>query len=117
MPDPLRADGSGEYAHYLAENGAGDEFRSNLDVIRTFFDADGAHDADAFARLRDDVAALLYPSRQRALELDKAYRTIVLDQDFIHGRDANPRPVETVEREVEQDQPTGIKTPLGPRWR
>ena len=91
VPDPLRADGSGEYAHYLAENGAGDEFRSNLDVIRTFFDADGAHDADAFARLRGDVAALLYPSRRRALELDKAYRTIVLDQDFIHGRDANPR--------------------------
>ncbi len=117
VPDPVRADGSGEYAHYLTKNGAGDEFRSNRDVIREFFDADGSHDPDAFARLRDDVAALLYPTRQRALELDKAYRTIVLDQDFIDGRDANPEPVETVEREVEQDGPTGIETPLSPRWR
>ncbi len=117
IPDPVRADGSGEYAQYLVENGAGDEFRSNLDIMRTFFDADGSHDADAFARLRNDVAALLYPTPQRALELDKAYRTIVVDQDFIHGRDAHPDPVETVEREVEQDEPTGIETPLNPRWR
>ncbi len=117
MPDPLRADGTHEYAHYLAENGAGDEFRANRDIVDAFFDGDGKLDAEALARLKDDVAALLYPTRQRALELDKAYRTIVLDQDFIHGRDAQPTPVETVERVVEQDRPTGIETPAAPRWR
>ncbi len=113
----MRADGSGEYSHYLAENGAGDEFRENRDIIGAFFDRDGAPDEDALARMKEDLAALLYPTRQRALELDKAYRTIVLDQDFINGRDANPRPVESVERVVEQDQPTGIETPQSPRWR
>jgi hypothetical protein len=116
LPDPLRADGSHEYARYLSENGAGDEFRANLDIIKAFFAASGEPDAAALARLREDVAALLYPTRQRALELDKAYRTIVLDQDFIHGRDALPTPVTTVQRIVEQDQPTGIETPVTPRW-
>lgn len=117
IADPVRADGWGEYARYLKENGAGDEFRSNADVIRAFFDSDGAPDTDALKRLREDVAALLYPTRQRALELDKAYRTIVLDQDFLDGRDAQRTPVETVEHEVEQDQPTGIVDPVPPRWR
>ena len=61
---------------------------------------------------RSDVASLLYPSRRRALDLDKAYRTIVIDQDFVRGRDALPTPAENVYREVEGDQPTGIEDPL-----
>jgi hypothetical protein len=43
-------------------------------------------------------------------------RTIVLDQDFIVGRDAQVTPVETVENTVEQDQPTGIEAMATPRW-
>ena len=64
--------------------------------------------ADALAKLRRDVSALLYPSTRRALDLDKAYRTIVLDQDFVRGRAALVTPADHVHREVEQDQPTGI---------
>ena len=41
MPDPVGADGLGEYARYLAANRAGDEFRSNPEVIDAFFDAGG----------------------------------------------------------------------------
>ncbi len=108
IPDPAGADGMGEYARYLTENGAGDEFRANREVIDAFFDPTGKPKADMLARLRADVATLLYPSRRRALDLDKAYRTIVEDQDYIRGRDAMVTPAENVHREVEQDEPTGI---------
>jgi hypothetical protein len=112
VPDPVGADGRGDYQRYLIENGAGDEFRANREVIDAFFDADGAVKPDALARLRTNVASLLYPSRRRALDLDKAHRTIVIDQDFVRGRDALPTPAENVYREVEGDQPTGIEDPL-----
>ncbi len=88
IPDPVGADGIGEYARYLKENGAGDEFRANREVIDAFFDPAGKPKEDMLAKLRADVAALLYPSRRRALDLDKAYRAIVEDQDYVRGRDA-----------------------------
>ncbi len=112
VPDPLGIDGKGEYARYLTENGAGDEFRANGDVIGAFFDPGGKPRPDMLARLRADVATLLYPSRRRALDLDKAYRTIVLDQTYIRGRDAMLAPAENVRREVEQDEETGIEDAL-----
>ena len=108
IPDPVGIDGTGEYARYLTENGAGDEFRANGDIIDAFFDAAGKPRSDMLARLRQDVATLLYPSRRHALDLDKAYRTIVLDQTYIRGRDAMLAPADNVRREVEQDEATGI---------
>jgi len=115
VADPLGLGGVGEYARYLTENGAGDEFRANTEIIEAFFMPDGAPKQDALQRLAGDVSTLLYPSRRRALDLNKAYRTIVLDQDFIHGRSAQIAPVENVHREVDDEQPTGIETPLR-RW-
>ena len=50
-----------------------------------------------------DVYELLSPSVRRALDLNKAYMTIVADQDFIHGRDANITPVTNVYKEVDPD--------------
>ncbi|MEW8394524.1 MAG: hypothetical protein AB2707_00005, partial [Candidatus Thiodiazotropha sp.] len=43
-----------------------------------------------------DVYELITPSPERALTLNKAYMTIVRDQDVIHGRDANVTPAVTV---------------------
>ncbi len=115
VPDPTGVDGLREYARYLTENGAADEFRANDEAIRTFFDADGKPEAPAFDTLRNNVATLLYPSRRRALDLDKAYRTIVADQAFVKGRDALLSAAKNVHRHVEQDAPTGIESAL-PRW-
>ncbi len=112
IPDPAGIGGHGEYARYLQHNGAGDEFRANGDIIEAFFDPAGRPKPDMLARLRADVSALLYPSRRRALDLDKAYRTIVEDQDYVHGRDAMPAPAANVRRTVEQDEETGIAEAL-----
>jgi hypothetical protein len=115
VPDPGAADGVGDYARYLSENGAGDEFRTNSETIAAFFEPDGKPNKEALARLRSDVAALLYPSRRHALDLDKAYRTIVLDQDFVRGRAPVLAPATNVHEKVEQDEPTGIEVPLSQR--
>jgi hypothetical protein len=110
MPDPQRPDGVGEYAHYLAQNGAGDEFRTNTEVLTRFFDASGNLRQDALERLRNDVGYLLYPSTARAVALDKAYRVIVVKQGFAQGRDAHVAPLTTVHRQVDQGQATGVTT-------
>ena len=39
-----------------------------------------------------DVYDVIVPSRERALLLNKAYRCIVEDQDYIHGKDATVSP-------------------------
>jgi hypothetical protein len=43
-----------------------------------------------------DVYELITPSRERALAVNKAYRVIVQDQDFIFGRDATTAPPQNV---------------------
>lgn len=109
IPEPLREDGKYEYTHYLQQNGAGDEFRGNQEVIARFFNPDGSLITAQIEALHDDIALLLFPSRERALSLNKAYRTIVEDQDFNRGRDANIKPVENVHQSITvRNQPTGI---------
>ncbi len=112
LPDPRQADGQGFYAAYLRANGAGDEFRANTQVRRRFFGADGRLDPAMLERLGHDIAVLLYPSRERALTLDKAYRLIVQEQSFADGRDATVTPPKNVYRQVPTDQATGVETPL-----
>ncbi|WP_198666154.1 hypothetical protein [Tropicimonas sp. IMCC34043] len=111
-PDPVRTDGNGEILYYLLQNGAGDEFRNNHEIIARAFDADGTLDP-AFARaLEADVTVALFPSAERARTLNKAYREVVLEQSFEKGRDAVASPARNVHREVEQDEPTGLTDPL-----
>ena len=52
-----------------------------------WFKPDGTVDAEKIAKARD-VHELITPSAERARALNKAYRTIVEDQDFIFGKDA-----------------------------
>ncbi|OOY19981.1 hypothetical protein BMI86_10945 [Thioclava sp. DLFJ5-1] len=108
-PDRVRADGSGDYAHYLRTNGAGDEFRANAELIEDWLEA-GKLPPGKEAALAEDIGPLILPSPERADALNAAYRMIVRDQSFTQGRDATVAPVDgSVWREVEQDQPTGIE--------
>lgn len=108
VDEPLRQDGKPEYAFYLLQNQGGDEFRANREVYEKFFDAQGNARKQQFARLKKDISYLLFPSRERALLLNKAYRVIVKEQSFIDGRDAVVRPVKNVHRQMKQDTPTRV---------
>lgn len=112
LPERIRSDGLPELSYYLKQNGAGDEFRENAEVIHRFFDAGGELKEDRVADLRDDISRLLWPSPERALLLNKAYRTIVLDQSFRKGRDTIIAPARNVYRKVEEDKKTGIAAPV-----
>jgi hypothetical protein len=94
-----------EILTYFERNRAADELRANTEMLERFFDAAGNVDRTAVLRAAPggdrDLAWLLGPSRERALTLNRAYRTIVIDQDFVHGRDANVAPLANVHASVE----------------
>ncbi len=92
MPDaPSMGETRGEIATYLERAGGGGEFRSNPEMEARWFLRPGVVDAEKIAAAKD-VYALITPSRERALELNKAYRLIVEDQDFLFGRDPTTTP-------------------------
>jgi hypothetical protein len=112
LGDPRRKDGRGEYAFYLETNGAGDEFRANPEIARKFFEAGGAPQPGMLAQLEKDIRVLLWPSPERAMQLNKAYWLIVREQSFALGRDPAPEPPVNVHQRVDEDQPTGIQQPV-----
>jgi hypothetical protein len=112
VADPVREDGRLEYEVYLENNPSGNEFRTNDEVLHHFFDEQGNKRPEAFAHMSKDISLLLMPSRERALQLNKAYKVIVDEQSYIYGRDAIIKPLENVRKEVEVGEPTGIKEVL-----
>ena len=103
MPDaPNVGETAGEIATYLARAGGGSEFRNNDEMAARWFKPDGTPDRGKIAAARD-VYELITPSKERALALNKAYRTIVQDQDFIHGKDALLVPPVNVYDKIEND--------------
>ncbi|MCB1764831.1 MAG: DUF4214 domain-containing protein [Candidatus Competibacteraceae bacterium] len=117
LPEPKvkLADGTTqyEYSFYLQQNPTGNEFLINNEVLQRFFNADGSIKPDQLSALHEDITLLINPSPERALELNKAYKTIVEDQNFIQGRDPNVAPAtSSVYADVEQDQSTGIVSPI-----
>ncbi|MCU0726039.1 MAG: hypothetical protein MUE73_09665, partial [Planctomycetes bacterium] len=102
-----------EYTYYLMYTRSGDEFRGNAELRDRFFHADGTIRTDMIEALHDDVAVALLPSAERARALNKAYWTIVLDQDFIEGREVVVGPADKVLNEVEPEQPTGVEQATG----
>jgi len=76
-----------EYAFYLKQNGFGDEFRENMEVREKFFTDSGELKEDMINRMEDDITLLIYPSKERALKLDKLYKIIVEEQSFNYGRE------------------------------
>jgi Tol biopolymer transport system component len=103
-----------EYSYYLMYNASGNDLRDNPEVISRFTLPDGSLNNKELLRLQGDVSRLLLPGPERALRLNKAYRTIVLDQDFIHGREVNIDPVATVHKATEPDQRTTLAASTNP---
>lgn len=97
---PNRGETKGEIATYLERVGGGGEFRSNPEMQSRWFDANGRADQQRIAKARD-VYELITPSAARARELNKAYRLIVQDQDYIYGRDATVKPPENVYKHID----------------
>lgn len=110
MPDaPSMGEKRGEIATYLERVGGGGEFRSNAEMFARWFHPDGTPDRAAI-EAAPDVYTLVTPSRERALELNKAYRAIVAEQDYLYGRDATVAPPANVYREI--DNATAPTLPL-----
>lgn len=101
-----------EYSFYLNNNHSGNEFRNNSEVQEKFFKADTTLKSDMVEKLHNDISELLFPSKERALMLNKGYKAMVQEQSYIYGRDANVVPMENVLKEIEDGQMTQIVTPI-----
>ena len=77
----------GEFLTYMQRVGGGDEFRQNREMLSRWFKQDGTVDQDKVAQA-SNVYDLITPSPRRALDLNKAYLTIVKEQSYLFGRDA-----------------------------
>lgn len=93
-----------EVLTYLRRALAGDEFRANGELRARYFRGDEV-DVEAL-RAAPDLFAMLYPSRTRALALDRAYLALVREQSFPFGRDV-ALSTPAVHREV-RDEDTGL---------
>ncbi len=98
-----------EYSFYLQNNHSGNEFRNNDEVQEKFFDENVSIKPDMLKKLHQDISLLLFPSKERALSLNKGYKAMVEEQSYIYGRDANVKTMKNVYREIEEGQTTGIE--------
>ncbi|MDF2183111.1 hypothetical protein [Neptuniibacter sp. CAU 1671] len=117
MPDaPNMGELKGEILTYLERVGGGGEFRSNPEMQARWFDASGTQvDQAKFARAKD-VYDLIMPSIPRALELNKAYKVIVHEQDFMYGRDATVLPPNNVFDKIDMDTAPTLPEEKFYRW-
>ena len=116
MPDaPNMGETKGEIATYLERVGGGGEFRSNPEMQVRFFDAEGNLNQEAVKAARD-VYDLITPSRERALTLNKAYKAIVEEQDFIYGRDATVMPPVNVYDYIDNNTAPTLPANLFHEW-
>ncbi len=103
MPDaPNRSEQQGEILTYFKRVGGGGEFRSNLEMFKRWFNKDGTVN-DKAVLAAEDVYALITPSKQRAIKLNKAYRTIVEDQDYIFGKEVFLTPPLNVYEQIKNE--------------
>lgn len=96
---PGHGESKGEILQYFERAGGGDEFRENDDLRRRFFDTRGNVLKQKVRRT--PLAEIITPSRRRALDMNKAYLTLVRRQDYIRGRDANITPMRNVYRRLD----------------
>ncbi|WP_460233168.1 hypothetical protein [Aurantivibrio plasticivorans] len=111
---PNRGETLGEIATYLQRVGGGGEFRSNDEMYARWFNSDGSVKLDKIAK--SDVYTLIAPSHERARELNKAYRVIVDDQDFIFGRDATVTPPKNVYEFIDNKTAPTLSEDLFHAW-
>lgn len=84
--------------------GGGDEFRQNAEMLTRWFNENGQVDS-AKVKQADSVYALITPSPERALALNKAYQTIVKEQSYLFGRDATITQATNVLEQIDAEQP------------
>jgi len=91
----------GEFLTYFQRVGGGDEFRQNSEMLKRWFKKNGEVDLDKVAKAKT-VYDLITPSSRRALDLNKAYLTIVKEQSYIFGRDATITAAKNVLQQVNE---------------
>lgn len=107
MPDvPTMGEHKGEFVTYFERVGGGDEFRSNEEMLKRWFNADGSVNYQAIAG--KDVYQLITPSRQRALQLNKAYKLLVDHQSYLYGRDSIVKPPANVHKKINNVTAKGL---------
>jgi hypothetical protein len=112
LPDvPQAGHAKPEVLTYFERVKGGDEFRANDELLARFFPG-GALDATSVGRAAKggdkDVAWLVTPSRERALDLGRAYMALVREQGFTKGRDTLLAPPRNVLAQVENGS-TGLE--------
>ncbi len=98
-----------EYSFYLKQNHSGNELKTNDEVKRKFFDENSTLKEGMLLVLHKDISVLLYPSRSRVLELNKAYKVFVKEQSYIYGKEVHLGSMKHVYKEIKEGQVTGIK--------
>ncbi|TYK67068.1 hypothetical protein [Colwellia echini] len=100
---PNLGEDQGEILTYFQRVGGGDEFRQNKEMLKRWFNQDGTVNTQKVARAKS-VYELITPSAERALQLNKAYLTIMREQSYIFGRDANLTSATNVLEQVDESQ-------------
>ena len=101
-----------EYSFYLKNNHSANEFRKNDEVQKKFFDDNGSIKQEMLHALHNDISLLLHPSKERAMALNKAYKTLVEEQSYIFGRDTHIETMVNVYKEIKKGELTGVKEPI-----
>ncbi len=99
-----------ELVTYFTRVRGGDETRTNEELLARFVPGGDVAEAElrrAAVGGDRDLAWALFPTRARALALDKAYLAIVREQSFNRGRDAVLAPATRVHRRI-TDPGTGL---------
>ena len=93
-----------EILTYFKRVRGGDEFRANEEILEKFFDAQGNVNEELVRRAApggpEDISFLLKPSRERTLDLNRAYMAIVRGDNLHLGRDTIIRPPQNVFTEI-----------------
>ena len=100
---PNLGEDKGEILTYFQRVGGGDEFRQNKEMLKRWFNPDGTVNVKKVSNAQS-VYELITPSSERALKLNKAYLSIVQEQSFIFGRDANLTSATNVFKQVDESQ-------------
>ncbi len=112
---PNMGESKGEIATYFERVGGGGEFRSNPEMFKKWFNQDGSVNHNAINNA-SDVYELIVPSNERARELNKAYKVIVDEQDFIYGRDATITPPQNVYNEIDNKTSPTLPNDKSFKW-
>lgn len=100
---PNKGQEEGEILTYLKHVGGGSEFRVENDIHARFYDNGELNVSKVKSVV--NIYELITPSRDSALIMNKAYCVLVESQDFLHGREGNPKPVINVQHEIDESTP------------